>query len=101
MSEPIGLDLVGLVRAAVAANVDRAGREAGGRDGAHLMAPRVPRLRKAVDQDNQRAPTLERDPQRDLAHLYLTKIGHDGSSLDRRDPTAARSCRGRYAAVES
>ena len=74
MFETIGLDLVGLVRAAVTANVDRAGREAGGRNGAHLMAPRVPRLRKAVDHDNQRALTLKGDPQCDLAHLYLTKL---------------------------
>ena len=44
-----------------------------------------------MDHDNQRAPTLEGDPQYDLAHLYVTKIGHDASSLDRRDPGAARS----------
>jgi hypothetical protein len=32
--------------------------------------------------------------------LNLMKIGHGASSLDRRDPTAARSCRGGDAAVD-
>ena len=71
--ETIGLDLVGFVGAAVAANVDRTSREAGACDGGHLVAPGVPRLRKAVDHDHQRALTLEGDPQGDLAHWNRRK----------------------------
>jgi hypothetical protein len=91
--EAIGLDLVGFVGAAVAANVDRASREAGGRDGGHLVAPRVPRLRKAMDHDHQRALTLEGDAQGDLAHRDLSKIGHDAPSRLALRALATRSMR--------
>jgi len=76
----IGLDRMGFVGAAVAANVDGRRGEAGGGDGAELMAPGKPRLWKAVDHQHQRAGSLDGDTQRQLAHRDRAEIGH-GQSL--------------------
>src|SRR5271165_4756107 len=81
MQQRVFLDLGGSIGAAIAAHVRSDRVEAGFGQGAELMAPRIPGLREAVAQHDQRALALLRNMHgnpvaldravRDLAHGSL------------------------------
>jgi para-nitrobenzyl esterase len=77
----IGFDRMRLVGAAVTAHIDRAGREAGLRDGADLMPPGIPGLRKAMDHDHERPAAFEGDAQLHIGELNELEFRHVRSPL--------------------
>jgi hypothetical protein len=63
----VGIDGVRLVAAAITAHVRRGHPVARLRQCRNLMAPRIPALGKAVDQDDQRSVSRQRHAQPDAA----------------------------------
>lgn len=65
----VGLDGVRLVAAAIAAHVRCGYPVTGGHQHRNLVAPRIPALGEAVDQDDKRAFSRQRHPQPDTADI--------------------------------
>ncbi len=73
----VGFDGVGLVRAPVAPHVHGRRGKTGRGDGAHLMAPRIPGLRKAVDHQHKRPCPLHSNPDAQGARVNSLEFLHE------------------------
>lgn len=77
MEEHVSIDLWRLVGSTIAAHVGRHRVEPGLREGAELMAPGVPALRKSMTEDDQRACAL-------LGHVHPDAVRLNRAMLDLR-----------------
>ena len=78
---PVGVDGRRLRRAAVAPNVDGRGTVTGVGQGGQLVAPRVPRLGKPVEEQHEGAAALldDVDPHAVGRHDLMARNVHDGA----------------------
>ncbi len=91
----IGVDRLRFVTFSVAAHVRRDHPEPRLGDGPDLVAPRIPQLRKAVHQDDERSLTLDGGAHRDAVRVESLECEGGASCL-----SGGAECRGRDRRVD-